>query len=205
MNRFLSERSETSKQELLKKVTLVKGDINQQPDTDAIVVTIGTDLEIEGTLLKSVIAAAGNDFDAFILENIFSPRAGDVFVVPGFDLPVRHVIFVILPPWKDGFDREHAYLLRAYRHAIETARSMFLRRISFPALGTGSRGYPVERAARLGIEGIMDRLDETFDEIRIVCDKRDTYMAFGRRLTQKGWKQQKSPPPKSLPVKEDEV
>lgn len=169
------------------------GDVTQQGDVDAIVTTLPTDLDVGSTLNQSIIQAAGHDLDNFLLENIFKPRPGDVFPVPAFHLPVSHIFYVMTPPWRDGFDREDRDLLRCYRHAIETAIKMDLRRIAFPALATGKRcGFPADRAARLAIQGILDRISPALEEVRIVCRKPEIYETFKRRLQRMGWRDSKA-------------
>jgi O-acetyl-ADP-ribose deacetylase (regulator of RNase III) len=63
---------------------------------------------------------------------------------------------------------------------------MKLTRIAFPALGTGRKKYPLRRAARLAINGIMDRMTTHFEEVRIVCNRREQYDAFAEWLTHYG-------------------
>lgn len=162
----------------------MKGDITQQADVEAIVSTISGDLKVDGSLNRAVIAAAGEKLDEFILEHIYKPRPGDSFAVPGFSLPVPHIIYIITPPWRTGFDREDRDLLRCYRHAMQLAQRMGLKKVAFPALGTGQNKFPVKRAARLALQGIRDRLSTDFQEIRIVCSKDEAYEAFRERLDQ---------------------
>ena len=143
-------------------------------------------MDVGGTLNQSLMAAAGKAFDEFILENIYKPRPGDSYVVPGFNLPVKNVIFVVTPVWRDGFDKEDVYLLRCYRHALEMAYNMGLKKIAFAALGTGHDGYPLDRAVRLAIKGIMDRMKPEIEEVRIVCNKDRVFAAFQDRLKRHG-------------------
>ncbi len=182
MLRFIAERNKGANGEFLRRIRIVRGDLTRQDDVDAIVTSIMTNLDTDGPLNRALIAAAGNGFDEFILENIYKPKPGDVYVLPGFDLPVDHVIMTVLPFWKDNFDREDAYLLRCYRHAMQTAVKMNLRRIAFPALCTGRYGYPLERATRLAIRGIMERMTPSVHEVRIVCNREETYESFSKRL-----------------------
>ncbi len=186
MSGFLSEQRKRSNAQLINRVVINKGDITKQTDVDAIVVSVKADMEMDGTLGQSLIEAAGQQFDEFILENIYKPRPGDTYVVPGFNLPVKNVIFVVTPVWRDNFDKEDVYLLRCYRHAMEMAYNMGLRKIAFAALGTGHNGYPLERAARLALKGISDRLKPEFDEVRVVCNTEVVFDAFKRRLQKYG-------------------
>lgn len=186
MSGFIAEHRKRSNAKLISRIVLVKGDITQQADVDAIVSTLMANMDVDGTLNRSLIEAAGQAFDEFVLDNIYKPRPGDTFVVPGFNLPVKNVIFVVTPLWRDNFDKEDVYLLRCYRHALELARNMGLKKVAFAALGTGSRGYSLDRAARLAIQGIMDRMQDDIAEVRIVCNDDKVYDAFLERLKKYG-------------------
>ncbi len=160
--------------------------MTKQHDMDVLVGSISTALKVNGTLNQSLIAAAGTQIDDFILEHIYKPRAGDVFAVPPFNIPVKHIFFAVTPDWKDGLAQEDRDLIRCYRGAIQLATEMGMRKIAFPALGTGKKRYPVRRAARLGIQGIMDRMTDQLDEVRIVCNRREQYEAFAQWLDHYG-------------------
>ncbi|PJB69070.1 MAG: macro domain-containing protein [Alphaproteobacteria bacterium CG_4_9_14_3_um_filter_47_13] len=182
MNNFVAEPSLRSNDKLVNRITVVKGDITKQDDVDAIVSSLTVTMDPGGSLNRSIFKAAGKAFDEFILDNIYKPRPGDCYAVPGFNLSVANVLFVITPDWQDGIDREDVYLLRCYRQALKTAHNMGLRKIAFPALGTGHHGYPVERAARLALRGIRERMSRDLEEVRVVCDGEKVFQAFLGRL-----------------------
>ena len=143
---------------------------------------IPLDLSFEGSLNESLLAAAGHDLDAFVLENFFRPRAGDVYATPGFGLPVAHILFVTIPVWRADFERADRDLLRCFRGGVETAQKMGLKRIAFPPIGMGQGGFSPARGARLALQGIKERLRGELAEIRIVCDRPALYEAFAERV-----------------------
>jgi O-acetyl-ADP-ribose deacetylase (regulator of RNase III) len=172
---------------LINRVKLVMGDITEQSDVDAIVSTIGPDLDCSGTLNSSIIKKAGEQLDEFILDNIYKPQAGDVFAVPAFNVPVDHIIYTVTPDWRDELNRDNRSLLRCYRRPMRLARNMAIKSIAFPALGIGKFRYQPDRAARLAIEGIMARIDNDFDEVRIVCNNKEIYKIFKKKLLKICW------------------
>lgn len=186
MDHVLAELRRRANARLINRLSLVKGDITRQADVDAIVSVIPRDLEITGSLNKSLIAAAGQELDDFILEHLYKPHPGDAYVIPGFALPVKHIIFVIRPVWRSSIDREDSHLIRSYRSAIETAQRKNFTKIAFPPLFTGSNGLPPERAVRLAMQSICDRLIN-LNEVRIVCNRDDIYNVFEMRLRKLGW------------------
>ncbi len=176
---------------LIQRIKLASGDILQQK-VDAIVTTIPKTLEIEGKLNSDLMAYTGDQLDEFILENIYKPRAGDTFIVPGFNLPADWVIFSVVPNWRTEFDRTDRDLLKAYRGAMEAAVSQGFHSVAFPALITGRKGFPLARAARLAIQGIMERIDASIIDVRIVCFNPDAREPYARRLESLGWVEQSS-------------
>lgn len=166
---------------LIGKIRVVPGDIVAQ-NVDAIVTTIPKTLRLSSKLNKDIMAAAGQSLDDYVLEHIYKPRPGDAFVVPGFALPARHVIFVVTPDWRTEFDRQDRDVLQCYRSATQAASAMGLRVVAFPALITGAPTFPIGRAARLAVQGIMDRIDPSFQEIRIVCYNAEAQRHYRERI-----------------------
>jgi O-acetyl-ADP-ribose deacetylase (regulator of RNase III) len=168
--------------DFISRIKIVKGDLTAQTGVDAIVSSIYPDMTLGGSLNRAVMAAAGADLDNFILENIFKPRTGDAFAVPGFNLPVPHILFMVKPRWRDGFFEEDKLLQRGYRRVVELAHTMGLRAIAIPALGSGVKQFPAARVARLALQGIADRQLNDLEEIRIVCNRDETFESFQDQL-----------------------
>ena len=176
-----------SNHKLIDRITLVHGDITKQRDVDAIVTTMQTNMDMDSGLNKAIIKAAGEKLDDFILEHIYKPRIGDVHALPSFKLEIPFIFAAFTPDWRDGAIREDRDLIRCYRNAVDLARRLRLRRIAFPALGMGRQAYPVQRAARLAIQGMQERQTGSLGEIRIVCNRDDLVKAFAARLWALGW------------------
>ena len=170
----------------LHKIKLVQGNIVDQ-EVDAVVTTIPKNMQHVGSLNSSIIGAAGRQLDDFILENIYKPKAGDVYAVPGFNLPAEHVLIGVMPYFRTEFDKDDRYLIGCMRNIMELASRMGLRRIAFPPVSSGKTGYPKARAARLLIKGVTDRLDEGFSEVRIVCPDNASFDSYHSKLSNIGW------------------
>ena len=187
MSELIAEPRDGSNHQLISRIDLIHGDLVEQDDVDAIVAGIPVNLDMGGGLNQSILAAAGAQIDDFILEHIYKPRPGDVFAVPPFNLPIQHILYAVTPLWKDSIGPEDRDLIRCYRAAMQMARQMELRRVAFAGLGAGVREFPIKRAARLGLNAILDRLDESFAEIRIVAYRDDVYTAWDGILRYNGW------------------
>ena len=171
----------------LDRITVIGGNITEQ-EVDAIAIAIPQNLDFKGRINMAVQEAAGYDIDNFILENIYKPKIGEVYAIPSGNLPVRHILVAIMPHFKSDFDMEEKYLSSAARRIMELARCMLLSRIAIPALYSGKKGYAKAKAARLIANGIVDRLEESFEEVRIVCTSKEIFDAFHRKLEVLGWK-----------------
>lgn len=171
----------------MNRIKLVQGDLTAQ-DSEAIVTLLPQTLEYRGEINKALLAACGERLDKFILEHVTEPKPGDVYAVPGFGLKCKNIFFCVVPDWRDEFRREERHLLTACRRALETAREMGLKTIAFPLLASGKHGFPRQRAARLIVEAVLDRLDVSIEEIRLVCQDPSLLEVFRDRLLQNGWK-----------------
>lgn len=179
----------TRAKHFIQRIRLMCGDILEQK-VDAIVTTIPKTLEIRGKLNTDLMAWTGDQLDEYLLENVYRPHPGDVFLAPGFNLPADQVIFSVVPDWRTEFDRADRDLLRAYRGAMELAIKEGCSSVAFPALITGRRNFPIGRAARLAIQGIMERIDDPMKEVRIVCYNPEAQIYYAQRMTRMGWKPQ---------------
>ena len=180
MGLFIAEAVQASNP-YLDRIELVQGNIAAQ-EMDAVVTLLPQTLEYRGSVNKAIQRCAGQGMDKFLRQNVVNPQVGDVYAVPGFEMGCRNVFFAIVPVWKDEWDRHDRQLLNATRKAMELARRMSLRSIAFPPIGSGQKGFPKERAARLILQGITDRLDDDFEKVRIVCQRPETMQIFEKRL-----------------------
>lgn len=129
----------------------------------------------------AIVAAAGPAFDEAMLEHIYRPRAGDVYVLPGYNLPVAHVMVAVTPEWRGGVveDRD---LVRCYRGMMDMAWRMDIQRLAVSVAGVGRHQFALPRAARLILQGLRERMQGTLQEVRIVCESAEIYAAFAERI-----------------------
>lgn len=150
------------------RLELVTGDITQQDDCDAIVNAANAQLRIGGGVAGAIHRAAGPG-----LEEETRPLApiapGQAVITSGHDLPNAHVIHCLGPVY--GRDEPAAELLAScYREALRLAEEHGLESVAFPALSTGAFGYPMDEAARVALETVLDRVPElgAVERIRFV-------------------------------------
>lgn len=186
MKSFLSN-SQGITNPFLDRIHLIHGDVVTQ-NVDAICTVIPSNLDFKGRLNNSINDASGGRFDEFILENIYKPKPGDVYALPAFDLPARHILLGVLPRYRSEFDRKDSDLVNMSRKIMELARCMLLTSIAIPAIGCGKKSFPKARGARLICQGVTERLQESFSDVRIVSDDSKAFEAFERKLKILGWK-----------------
>ena len=102
-----------------------------------------------------------------------------------YDLPCGHVIHTVGPVW----GKDNAELLSCcYYNCLDLAAQNGIRSIAFPAISTGTYGYPPEQAAKRAVRAVVHMLvcsPELFDRIVFVMysDKaRETYEDVRDRL-----------------------
>lgn len=138
-------------------------------------------LHMDRGLNRAVVEAAGAVFDEAILKHIYRPRVGDVYVLPGYGLPVPHVLVAVTPEWRGG-QVEDRDLVRCYRDLMDMAWRMNIERLAVPVIGTGKHQFALPRAARLTLQGLRERMPDSLKELRIVCGSNAAYTAFSERL-----------------------
>lgn len=79
---------------------------------------------------------------------------GGAVVTSGGRLRARHVIHAVGPVWRGGGDGEPQILAACYRSALRRAAEVGARSVSFPSIGTGIYGYPVEDAAPVALAAV---------------------------------------------------
>ncbi len=170
----------------LDRIRIFQGDITAQ-DVDAIVVLIPQTLEYRGSINESVQNASGTSVDEFILDNIYRPKVGEVYALPAFGLPAKHILVGVMPKYRTDFDMNPSDLSNVIRRVMELARCMLLTSVAFPPLASGKKGFPKAKSARLVCQGITDRLEESFEDIRIVCKDEKMLDIFDGKLRVLGW------------------
>lgn len=132
----------------------VQGNIVAQEGFDAIVNAANAWLRSGGGVAGAIHRAAGPG-----LEEECRPLApiktGEAVITGGHNLPNPYVIHVLGPVY--GVEKDPAEKLAAcYRNALKLADEKGLKSIAFPAISTGAFGYPVEEAARVAFETVLE-------------------------------------------------
>jgi O-acetyl-ADP-ribose deacetylase (regulator of RNase III) len=164
------------------RVTLVQGDITEQP-VDAVVNAANTSLMGGGGVDGAIHRRGG----PAILEECRRLRAerfpdglptGQAVATTAGDLPARWVIHTVGPVYAQGEDRS-ALLASCHRESLRVADELGARTVAFPAISTGVYGYPVEEAAPVAVDAVRGA-DSRVEEARFVLFDEPALEAFHR-------------------------
>jgi O-acetyl-ADP-ribose deacetylase (regulator of RNase III) len=164
---------------------LVEGDITHQ-DTDAIVNAANPSL-LGGGGVDGAIHRAGGPEILAECRRLGGCATGDAKITTGGRLPARHVIHTVGPVYsREGAERAAELLARAYRRSLEVAAEHGLRSVAFPSISTGAYGYPLQDAAPVALQAVMDYLagprQGGVELVRIVLFGRQAYEAYQQAL-----------------------
>lgn len=134
-------------------VELLRGDITNQKDIDAVVNAANGQLMPGGGVAGAIHRAAGPGLykECRPLAPI---KTGEAVITGGHNLPNKYVIHCLGPVY--GIDKpEDKLLASCYSNALKIADEKGIKSIAFPAISTGIFGYPVEEAAKVALDTII--------------------------------------------------
>ena len=100
-------------------------------------------------------------------------------------LPAKYVFHAVGPVYRDGRQGEPELLASCYRKCLEMAAEHDVRTISFPAIGTGVYGYPLEEAAGIALREVkahLERADTKLQRVIFVLFGKAAYEVYARLL-----------------------
>ena len=169
------------------KVSIIQGDITRQ-GTDAIVNAANPSL-MGGGGVDGAIHRAGGPAILEECKRIVARQGrlttGKAVITTGGNLKARYVLHTVGPIWHGGSANEAELLKSAYYECLKLATENRLASISFPSLGTGAYGYPVDEAATIAVSTVVSFLREQVtslnDVVFVLFDSR-TYQSYRSAL-----------------------
>ncbi|WP_040797173.1 O-acetyl-ADP-ribose deacetylase [Nocardia higoensis] len=163
---------------------LVRGDISLQ-EVDAIVNAANSSL-LGGGGVDGAIHRRGGPRILAECRQLRETRypnglpAGQAVATNGGDLPARWVVHTVGPVYSAREDRSDR-LISCYRESLRVADELGALTVAFPAISTGSYGWPMDDGARIAIETV--RAAETaVEHVRFVLYDAAAYDIFAARL-----------------------
>ncbi len=161
---------------------LAEGDITRQ-EVDAIVNAANSGLRGGGGVDGAIHRAAGPELLA-ACRPLGGCPTGEARITPGFNLPAKWVIHAVGPIYRGGRSGEAELLASAYRHSLELASQHGAKSVAFPAISTGVYGYPMDKAADISLQTVIDYLRQhpEIELARFVLYGQAAYRVFERAL-----------------------
>jgi O-acetyl-ADP-ribose deacetylase len=173
------------------KLIFVQGDITRQT-TSAIVNAANSTLMGGGGVDGAIHRAGGSSIleeCRKIVSRIGRLETGKAVITTGGNLEAKYVIHTVGPIWHGGSSREKELLASAYNESLKIAVAYKLKSISFPSISTGAYRFPVDEAARIAIDTIIDFVKKkpgNLTEIVFVLFDNSTLNAYRNALADIG-------------------
>ncbi len=160
------------------KFSVVKGDIVKSK-TDAIVNAANTSLLGGGGVDGAIHRAAGKEL-LEECEKLGGCKTGEAKITKGYKLNAKYVIHTPGPIWRGGTWGEAELLASCYKNCLRLALENGIRSIAFPSISTGVYRFPVEIAAEIAVNEILNFLYEhdQIEQVNMVCFDDTTYKAY---------------------------
>jgi len=171
------------------KIEILKGDITKVT-VDAIVNAANTSLLGGGGVDGAIHRAGGKailDDCRKIIARQGGCKIGEAVITNAGNLNVKFVIHTVGPVWNGGQKDEEQKLANCYKNSLELAVDNDCKTIAFPCISTGVYGYPIDEAARVAVDTVVEFISHSdkIDKVIFVCFDDDNFYFIKRRLNYK--------------------
>ena len=150
------------------RIELVRADITEQ-EVDAIVNAANSSLAGGGGVDGAIHRRGGPSIMRETDEKYPSGCPTGSAVVSGAgNLKAKFVFHAVGPRWRDGKHNEPELLQSAYRRCLGLAAEHDCRSIAFPSISTGVYGFPIQQAAPIAIQAVIDFFRERENKLEFI-------------------------------------
>ena len=171
-------------------IQLIKGDITKI-EVDAIVNAANSRLAggggVDGAIHKAGGPSIMKECDSIRIQTGGCPEGESVMTTAG-KLPASKVIHTVGPVWRGGNHNEAILLRNAYENSLKLAESNEMVSIAFPNISTGVYGYPLEAAADIAIDAVVQYSGQagSIKLVIFVCFDIISFNIYNKKLTSMG-------------------
>ncbi|MEI6800197.1 MAG: macro domain-containing protein [Pseudomonadota bacterium] len=148
--------------------------------TQAIVNSANPSLLAGGGVCGAIHRAAGPQLEV-ACRSIGKIEPGQAVITSAFNLPADYVIHAVAPRYLDGQRNEAATLRQAYASVCRVIEETEITQVTLPSLGTGIYRFPIELAAKIAFETVLEHLSVKCDAT-FVCFDLATLTAYEQAL-----------------------
>ena len=172
---------------------VVRGDITTQ-QVDAIINSVNNDLLLGGGVSGAISRVAGPAVQEEC-HRIGTVPLGTAVATSAGNLAAKWIIHAAVNPlglWADAKS-----VRAAVRNALAKAKELGLKRLAFPAIGTGAGGFPVERCVDILVEEVQKHgeAETPIEEVSFVLYDEKPFAIFEERYKEKTNPTPPPPPP----------
>ena len=159
-----------------KKILLLQADITDL-ETDAIVNAANDHLWMGSGVAGAIKAKGGNEIEKKAMSK-GPTKIGEAIVTTAGKLKAKYVIHAVV--MGQNLQTSENYIRDATLNSLKIAEELKLNSITFPALGTGVGGFPVDRCADAMISTVAGffRDNKSLKEVHFVLLKKEDYDVF---------------------------
>lgn len=108
---------------------------------------------------------------------------GEVIITAGYNLPAAYVIHTVGPIWQEKPDSDEELLANCYRNSLELAKERNISSITFPSISTGAYRYPIDQAAEIALQTIINFLENNqIGEVVLTLFSEEDYKVYKETL-----------------------
>lgn len=177
-NRQRRRRFQNQREVSARRIDVIIGDITQQ-SVDAIVNPTDHCFSGSGGVDAAIHARAGLELRE-ACRQLGAIFPGEAKITAGYNLGVRFIIHTVGPFWQGGRNRESELLAQCYQNSLALAEQYSLQTIAFPAISTGTFGFPVELASTIAVREVSRFLksNTSVEKVIFVCFEQNMYQYY---------------------------
>ena len=167
------------------ELRMIKGDITEQSDVEAIVNAANTSLLGGGGVDGAIHRAAGRQLQEEC-RRLNGCKTGEAKLTGAYKLPCKYIIHTVGPIWHGGNQDEEKLLADCYRNSLQIAVDQGIRSVAFPSISTGVYSFPKDKAAAIALRAVNQFIEANpgkMDLIKWVLFDDDTLSVYKDALS----------------------
>jgi O-acetyl-ADP-ribose deacetylase (regulator of RNase III) len=164
------------------RIETVRGDISCE-QVDAVVNAANRTLLGGGGVDGAIHRGAGPELLAEC-KALNGCDTGDAKMTRGYRLPAKHIIHTVGPVYSESGPNAARRLASCHRRSMEIAIEHGLKSVAFPAISCGVYGYPVDEAAHVAANTVVEFVTEHpgLELVRFVLFNDEALRAFSAQI-----------------------